>query len=731
MQSLPGPFGTGPDEHHYNPEGGHGQLWKEDSCYDKTADWPDFVLENNVFLIEGPVSSRYSINNTSLSSACILGLPGECKSGTAAPNQLAQIQSCSNNLFIYLEYDKWASAGHDEFIGEKPKPGSPFYNASNPNYLPNGSDCFQMVTDDPSSPNYDPQAIDIYYDRREQWIAEHTGHSDPNDQVMQIAGVDQAIHAGKTVTLQNVGSGRCIQSDGSGGISMQSCDSGSDQQFDVEWLPRSGKIRGALLLRDYAGRYLRTPNNSSALAARNDSAMIKSVITTSASPASFSERWYIESHANEPTGANANHYSIQTDALRLSYIRDDGSDLSAQGFYENGTSTPLPQAEFHGPTNSLRWVITEVGNVIEPVNQVSWVGPADGSTLTTATPLFDWQNDDGNTARQFDLKIATTAFPAGVYSTANVIYDSVSLGSRTNTTSQPPTLPTDGNTLYGRLSWSQDNGVWPSNPQDGITAGRYIDLSWTAHTAASNLTDWSPGAAGLQAFGELTSGELASIYGLSMIFDDNTDNFAMVDDGGSTVMRVRFVPSSQGSERAQHAATIPGSPTAYQVEFDALFESPFDPGGTNIGGKFGIGLGGGSYPNGCIGAVENGFSASWMWRQHNGAVRAEIYTYSADMVTGDDCGTDRMTTYAIPDGEWVRFKMEVGLNTQGQANGYLKAWINGVLYLDDTGIEWWGNTNTPQIDRLVNKNFHGGNDSTWSPSGTQYGRFRNVRFGAP
>ena len=159
VQRMPGRYGKNPaTKYHWVVEGGFNALWKPDAQCGGWPGFPKFELRNNVFLVEGRQTK-----NSSLPSP---------------DNSLGNIVTCQNNLFLYFTGDKPE--------GAQPQPGGKHFNASNPDFLPNGKDCFQRVTDATESRR-------IWREKRELWIARHTGATDPKRNVMTIPGVDYSV----------------------------------------------------------------------------------------------------------------------------------------------------------------------------------------------------------------------------------------------------------------------------------------------------------------------------------------------------------------------------------------------------------------------------------------------------------------------------------------------------------------------------------------------------------
>jgi hypothetical protein len=97
----------------------------------------------------------------------------------------------------------------------------------------------------------------------------------------------------------------------------------------------------------------------------------------------------------------------------------------------------------------------------------------------------------------------------------------------------------------------------------------------------------------------------------------------------------------------------------------------------------------------------------------------------------DDCHLTR--------GVWHRLTFQIRLNTNGEANGILRVWIDGELAYENTamrlvGADFDGTTSIDGYeprDRLFFETFHGGSGSEYDPRRTGYILFDDVKLGTP
>ena len=299
LEPMPARYGKKPGtKYHWVVSGGFNAIWKPDpECGGMGGD-PKFELRNNVFLVEGSLGG----NN---------GLP--------FGSNIGKITTCENNLFLYT--------GGSITDAPRPTPGSKYYNSANSNYQPNGTDCFQAIINK-------TEALRIWKEKREQWIARHTGNSDPKQNVMMIPGIDYpAFSANQTLQIRNKSTGLCIQKNASGAdATLASCNGSEAQLWSLQPFA-DGKLRGAILLRNKAGGYLRSQDQEALAGDTDDSDYDPDVFWSNVSSPNFIERWYVYPLAKEP-GGEAGTYAIEFDALRRSFIFANGSKVQAQLFWD-------------------------------------------------------------------------------------------------------------------------------------------------------------------------------------------------------------------------------------------------------------------------------------------------------------------------------------------------------------------------------------------------------------
>jgi len=350
LQRMPGPYSRHTDRWRWEPEGGHNTLWKLDSCGWK--DWPRFVLRDNVFLIEGPRTTRRRLNETD----CRLALPSGCEG-----SPLSNLLECHDNLFLYTDYRLWREA--DAAPGPVPRPGGPFHEPANPDFLPNGTDCYQRLTDDPRDPGY-ADVREIWRDLRSRWIERHTVEASAGVRVTRVPGVDfPSFESGSRVTVQSRSGEVCLTSLPVGEVVSVPCAESAEQRFTVVAFD-DGRLPGALLLQDESGRYLRSappPTDGSPETGGRARWPIYAQATVSGSPP-FAERWYLLP-LDEIEASGDTLFGIESDVIGRSFVRDASGRAVIQSSYTDGIHTPLPQPRFpRGNDAALHWRVKRVGD---------------------------------------------------------------------------------------------------------------------------------------------------------------------------------------------------------------------------------------------------------------------------------------------------------------------------------------------------------------------------------
>lgn len=162
----------------------------------------------------------------------------------------------------------------------------------------------------------------------------------------------------------------------------------------------------------------------------------------------------------------------------------------------------------------------------------------------------------------------------------------------------------------------------------------------------------------------------------------------------------------------------------YRVRFDDDFD--FVRGGKLPGLIGGVGNTGGSKPNGA-----DGWSARMMWRTDGSGgsrlnpnqANAVQYLYHPDQPTQfghdqrwNDGSSGQWATFDSD--VWYHFQHRIVMNTPGQHDGIVQAWLDGEMVLDVDDIRF-RDVASLKIDELYFSTFFGGSSEVWEPDEDQ------------
>lgn len=164
---------------------------------------------------------------------------------------------------------------------------------------------------------------------------------------------------------------------------------------------------------------------------------------------------------------------------------------------------------------------------------------------------------------------------------------------------------------------------------------------------------------------------------------------------------------------------------SYRIRFGAGFD--FVRGGKLPGLAGGTGNTGGNVPDGT-----DGWSARMMWRTDGSggsattrdAANAVQYVYHPDQpdtfgedFRWDDGPDDEWVEFE--DDRWYQFEHRVLMNTPGENDGEIQAWLDGEQVLDVQGLRF-RDVSTFGIDELLFSTFFGGSSDIWAPSKDEF-----------
>lgn len=190
----------------------------------------------------------------------------------------------------------------------------------------------------------------------------------------------------------------------------------------------------------------------------------------------------------------------------------------------------------------------------------------------------------------------------------------------------------------------------------------------------------------------------------------------LIKEGSTRWLRVNFAVGGIGPERGGAGWRWPiGRREAAELRYRARFSPDFD---FVKGGKL-PGLCGGpeNVSGGRPANGTNGFSARLMWRKEG---RGEAYVYHKNQTSDYGDSFPFPPEFRFPTGAPFEVRLVTFMNTPGQRDGALKVWITlpgqpMQLLVDRADLEW-RSQHTFGVDGLYFETFHGGGDSSWSPT---------------
>jgi len=184
------------------------------------------------------------------------------------------------------------------------------------------------------------------------------------------------------------------------------------------------------------------------------------------------------------------------------------------------------------------------------------------------------------------------------------------------------------------------------------------------------------------------------------------------------VLQVAYPSGSVGpkSGGAQWHVELPSTRSdlyaAYYVKFEEGFA--FGKGGKLPGLSGGEANSGGDKPDGT-----DGWSARMMWRE-NGAAGQYVYHPDQDNNYGDLMRyRDGSRAFQFEAGRWYRVEHRIRLNTPGQSDGRVQAWVDSQLVLDQRDMRY-RNTFALGIDSFSFSTFFGGSSRDWASPKSQH-----------
>lgn len=200
----------------------------------------------------------------------------------------------------------------------------------------------------------------------------------------------------------------------------------------------------------------------------------------------------------------------------------------------------------------------------------------------------------------------------------------------------------------------------------------------------------------------------------------NMDKSKVVSCGSEQgkCLKITYTPTSKGSDRVGGSQRIPES-WHYTLNYDVKFDQGFE---FVKGGKL-PGLAPLKHITGCRSSVPEGWSARMMWGRQ-GIVQPYFYQQNRSSACGE--GAKSAEPVFIP-GKWHALSLRVYVNRDPrESNGSIQVYVDGRKVSENSGLRLRGDgSDDSLINKILFSTFHGGSDSSWSPSKTVYAYFDN------
>ncbi|MFK7895252.1 MAG: polysaccharide lyase [Myxococcota bacterium] len=249
--------------------------------------------------------------------------------------------------------------------------------------------------------------------------------------------------------------------------------------------------------------------------------------------------------------------------------------------------------------------------------------------------------------------------------------------------------------------------------QTAIFANDFEDDAVGPYTVSNWSADWSgaPGETGIEeGRATIVSGDAAFNGGRSLrLLYPKGSVGAVGPSGGGAEWRMNLGQS--------HDELY----LSYRIRFGADFD--FVLGGKLPGLAGGAGNTGGNTPNGT-----DGWSARMMWVTYGPApgdrANAIQYVYHPDQpgtfghnIRWDDTADGSWAEFEAD--RWYSFQHRIIMNTPGQYDGAIQAWLDGELVLDMDGLRF-RDVATLGVDQLLFSTFFGGGSANWAPTKDEF-----------
>jgi hypothetical protein len=196
--------------------------------------------------------------------------------------------------------------------------------------------------------------------------------------------------------------------------------------------------------------------------------------------------------------------------------------------------------------------------------------------------------------------------------------------------------------------------------------------------------------------------------------DERTSTF---EKDGETWLRVVY-PEGKVGTGLKLRTTHTDHDRVY-LEYKVRFAEDFDwVKGGKLPGLYAGHVSAGTTPDG-----ENGFGVRFMWKADG---KGSAYVYHMDM-PGKWGEHFRFDDFWFEKGVVQALGLELVANTPGKSDGIIRAWLDGVLVVEETGLRFREIPDL-KIEGLNFGSIFGGNDDSWAPTKDEHIDFGDFKF---
>ena len=202
-----------------------------------------------------------------------------------------------------------------------------------------------------------------------------------------------------------------------------------------------------------------------------------------------------------------------------------------------------------------------------------------------------------------------------------------------------------------------------------------------------------------------------------------TDRTNIVNKNGKRLLRVTY-PSQHTSnehDRVKFNVYLGKNYDELYLSYSVRFSDNFD----FMQGGYLPGLSGGSCPKG-FSLCKSGFSALSLWKTSGAITQNRFYPDKPKPIDDNLYYTNASGNQYFTPGEWHVVEHRIKLNTDGNNDGLIQAWVDGIMVLDIGSLHLRMKSYNFSIDTLYFLTHHGDDKNIWHPIQDQFADFGDI-----